>query len=111
MLLQRLPPGVAEAAAAGWDGDYTALEVHSVGGKALPVVTAVTVWDSAEDATAFEDAVKRAHAARRGDPAVRVELATLRSGTTVSLTLSEDAAFGAQILAGLPARTQITSRP
>jgi hypothetical protein len=110
MLLQRLPPGVAEAAAAGWDGDYTALEVHTVAGKALSVVTAVTVWDSAEDATAFEDAVKRAHAARRSDPAVRVELATLRSGTTVSLTLSEDAAFGARILAGLPARTQVTPR-
>jgi len=54
--------------------------------------------------------VKRAHAARRSDPAVRVELATLRSGTTVSLTLSEDAAFGARILAGLPARTQVTPR-
>jgi aspartyl-tRNA(Asn)/glutamyl-tRNA(Gln) amidotransferase subunit C len=75
MLAQRLTAATAERAAAGWGGDLTSLEQHRVGSKSVPVVTAVTVWDTEADAREFDEALRAAHAARGADaPALASQL-------------------------------------
>jgi len=104
MLAQRLTAATAERAAAGWGGDLTSLEQHRVGSKSVPVVTAVTVWDTEADAREFDEALRAAHAARGADaPALASQL----DGKQVRLTLSPDKALGAQVLGQLAARTRI----
>jgi len=104
VLSQRLTAATAERAAAGWGGDLTSLEHYRVGPKTVPVVTAVTVWDTEADAREFDEALRASHAARGPDaPALASQL----DGKQVRLTLSPDKALGAQALAQLPTRTRI----
>lgn len=70
--------------AAGWDGDFTALEV----GSAQSVVVTLATWDSATDARAYSKALRTAHEKR---PAPRPTLALLESGTKTAAAWSETA--------------------
>ena len=102
MLLAQLPIDQATDAAAGWDGDFTALEVS---GNRM-AVEATLAWDSAADETAFVAALRKAHAARK--PARPVSLELTEAGTITYMVFSEDAALAKELLATLPGRSKVT---
>jgi hypothetical protein len=104
LLLTGLPADRATNAAAGWDGDFTALEVG--GGRA--VVHATIAWDAAADAAEFATAARDNHAARKGGPPVTLEIATV--GAVTYAAWSEDAALARETVAGLPARSKVVTR-
>ena len=85
--------GLAESveAAAGWDGDYTAVELGPEGSVAYTLST----WDTAGDAQAFEAALKKAHEMR---PAPRPVLVTKLSGTELSYVFAQSEAVGKRAL-------------
>ncbi len=70
----RLSKSTASAAAAGWSGDSYA--VYDNGTSAMPVVTLVTQWDTASNASQFASAFHRYGDARWG--------ASTTSGTTIT---------------------------
>jgi len=94
--------GLAEAtdAAAGWDGDYTSLEQGPEGSVAY----ALSTWDTAADAQAFEAALKKAHGMRA---APRPTLETRLQGTEVSYALSQNAAVAHRALEHLAAQGKV----
>jgi hypothetical protein len=104
LLLAGLPADRAANAAAGWDGDFTALEVNG----ARAVVLATVTWDAAADAAEFAAAARDAHAARKRGPAVTFEVATV--GTVTYAAWSEDAALARETVAALPARSKVVPR-
>jgi hypothetical protein len=104
LLLTGLAADRATSGAAGWDGDFTALEV--AGPKA--VVVATITWDAAADAEQFAAAARENHAARKGGPPVTFEIST--QGTITYAAWSEDAALAREAVAGLPARSKVVPR-
>jgi len=104
LLLTGLPLDRATNAAAGWDGDFTALEVE---GDRAVVLTTIT-WDTAVDAAEFAAAARDAHAARKGGPTVTFEVAT--AGSVTYAAWSEDAALARETVAALPARSKVVPR-
>lgn len=82
LLLERLPLADAIAAAAGWDGDFTAVEE----GPASVAYTYST-WDSAQDAEQFEAALKVMQSKRA---APKPALVTWRKGTELAYAFCAD---------------------
>jgi len=84
LLLATLPLNEAAEAAAGWDGDYTVLDV----GPGVAVVTTLSTWDSEADAAEFEAALKSAQAKRA---APKPTLAFVRKGMRAAFAYADDA--------------------
>lgn len=104
VLLAGLPLDRASDAAAGWDGDFTALE--TAGARA--VVEAALTWDTPGDAAVFAEALKAAFATHKPVRPVALEVAV--QGPSVYLAISEDAALAKETAASLPARATIRPR-
>lgn len=102
-LLAGLPQAEAEKGAAGWDGDYAALEVS----KARAVAVTLSTWDSEDEAREFEAALRKVHEKRK---APRPHLALERRGADLAYAYSEDEALAAQALKLAWEKGKITRR-
>ncbi|MCA9537796.1 MAG: hypothetical protein KC620_02840 [Myxococcales bacterium] len=92
LLLMALPIAEAVEGAAGWDGDFTVLEVS--GDKAVAVT--LSTWDTEADATAFEAALNKVHGKRA---APKPTLVTTRRGADLAYAFSDDADLAKQAVA------------
>jgi hypothetical protein len=102
LLLERLPLGDAISAAAGWDGDFTAVEEG-----ATPVAYTYSTWDSAKDAEEFEAALKIMQSKRA---APKPELVTWREGTELVYVFCADKAKAQKALAQVRTTAKVTRR-
>lgn len=89
LLLSFMPTPDAIEAAAGWDGDWTVLEVQGERGVAVMRST----WDTEADATQWVDAMQKAHQKRKAPAPAFV---AQRQGTEVAMAWSKDAALARQ---------------
>ena len=102
LLLLAHDGGAAAAAAEGWDGDYTVLEVKGDGPKAPAYVAVASTWDSEADAEEFATALQMIFA-RAGASALAFD----RRGTEVYFAVATDAALAAEVVAALPVHTRV----
>lgn len=103
ILLSRLALAEAIEAAAGWDGDYTAVEEGPEGSVAY----ALSTWDTARDARDFEEALKKVHAQR---PEPRPALVTLLQGTELSYVFAGQEAVARRALDHLAHQGKVERR-
>ncbi len=104
VLLTNRPTGDAIEAAAGWDGDFTALLTDG----RRQVIECVSTWDSEADAIAYATALQAWDTARA--PAGKPKLVLERKGSALYYTLSTDALLANETLSSLPLRTKIVVR-